>query len=181
LPESRVILWRNLDAPGFERAVLSQKPGGWQLRGTVLIALPDAIEVRYRVDCNVAWQTRTVYVELESGDEQQTLDLRVEPSGGWLKAGDRLELGPDIVDVDLSVSPVTNTLPIRRLGLGVGESRDIAVAWVRFPELSVERHDQTYERLAENVYRFTEGDFKADLEVDDLGLVVAYPGLWDRV
>jgi len=181
LLNSWVIVWRNLDEPGFERAVLSQKPDGWQLRGTVLVAIQDALEVRYTVRCDAAWRTRHVHVKFEGAQGRRSLAVSVEPDGAWLNAGDALELGPDVFDVDLSVSPSTNTLPIRRLRLAIGESRDIAVAWVRLPELTVERHDQSYERLADNVYRFTEGNFTAAIEVDNFVLVVAYPGLWERV
>ena len=37
----------------------------------------------------------------------------------------------DCVDVDLSFTPATNTLPIRRLGLDIGEEAEIHVAWLR--------------------------------------------------
>jgi hypothetical protein len=181
LAQKRFALWRNLDEPGFERTVLSQTKRGSLLSGTILIALPDATEVRYRIEFDPDRRTRALHVELDGSDGQRTLDLRCEAGGGWRNGDDQLELGPDVFDVDLSISPATNTLPIRRLGLAIGEWRDISVAWVRFPELIVERHDQTYARLGENVYRFTEGNFTADLEVDEHGLVVNYPGLWERV
>jgi hypothetical protein len=82
------------------------------------------------------------------------------------------------VDVDLGVTPSTNTLPIRRLGLEIGEHADLVVAWVRFPDLAVERSDQRYTRLAENTYRYASGSFSRDIEADDLGLVTSYPDLF---
>jgi hypothetical protein len=89
----------------------------------------------------------------------------------------------EFVDVDLEISPSTNTLPIRRLNLAIGESRELTAAWVRFPELTVEPLAQRYTRLAERRYRYESvvSGFTAELEVDDLGLVVTYEGLWQRV
>jgi hypothetical protein len=93
---------------------------------------------------------------------------------------------PDLkgcIDVDFSLTPSTNTLPIRRLHLAVGESRELTAAWVRFPELTVEPLAQRYTRLAERRYRYESivSGFTAELEVDDLGLVVTYEGIWQRV
>ena len=55
----------------------------------------------------------------------------------------------DCVDVDLSFTPATNTLPIRRLGLDIGEEAEIHVAWLVWPELTVQPVLQRYTRLAE--------------------------------
>ena len=65
----------------------------------------------------------------------------------------------------------------------VGEAADLSAVWVRFPELSVQRLPQRYTRLAERRYRYESngGAFMAELEVDDLGLVIAYEGIWQRI
>jgi uncharacterized protein len=86
------------------------------------------------------------------------------------------------LDVDLAFTPATNLLPMRRLGLAAGESGDLTAAWVRFPDLDVQPLPQRYTRLAERRWRYQSrgGAFTAELEVDDLGLVVRYPPLWER-
>ena len=70
-------------------------------------------------------------------------------------------------------------LPIRRLRLGVGESKTIQAAWVRFPQLDVVKAAQTYTRLDEFTYRYSSGTFEADLTVDDDGIVTQY-AVWRR-
>jgi hypothetical protein len=91
----------------------------------------------------------------------------------------------DCIDVDLGCTPSTNTLPIRRLNLEIGESREVTAAWVRFPALSVQPLRQRYTRLGEHAYRYESGNdaytFTADLAVDDLGLVTSYPPAWQRI
>jgi hypothetical protein len=81
--------------------------------------------------------------------------------------------------VDLGCSPATNTLPIRRLRLAVGATQAIRAAWVRFPELTVVRAEQSYSRLDEFTYRYASGEFQAELTVDDEDLVTSY-AVWQR-
>ncbi len=87
------------------------------------------------------------------------------------------------MDVDISVTPSTNTLPIRRLALAVGEGRDVTAAWVRLPQLIVEPLPQRYVRIADRQYRYESrgGAFTAALDIDELGLVTQYPPAWAQV
>ncbi len=64
--------------------------------------------------------------------------------------------------------------------MGVGETAEIDAAWIRFPELDVVRASQRYTRLADRRYLYQSRTFQAELDVDDLGLVVTYPGIWKR-
>jgi len=82
-------------------------------------------------------------------------------------------------DVDLGCSPSTNTLPIRRLHLGIGAVHTIQAAWVHFPDPTVQKAAQTYARLDELTYRYASGQFEAELTVDEDGLVTAYAA-WRR-
>jgi hypothetical protein len=91
---------------------------------------------------------------------------------------------PDLdncLDVDLEWSPSTNTLPIRRLGLAIGDMKTVTAAWVRFPSLEVQRLDQSYERVDERRYRYRSGRFTADLAVDEDGVVLQYGVNWKAV
>ena len=70
---------------------------------------------------------------------------------------------PDLdgcTDVDLGWSPITNVIPMRRLGLRVGDSVELLAAWVRFPELDVVANRQRYTRVTENRYESGPYDFE---------------------
>jgi hypothetical protein len=85
-------------------------------------------------------------------------------------------------DVDLAVTPATNTLPIRRLDLQIGQSKSVIAAWVKFPELTVEPLSQRYLRLGKDTYRYESNTgFSTEIVVDELGLVTTYPGGWERI
>ena len=100
----------------------------------------------------------------------------------WRCGGQELPALRGCLDIDLALTPATNTLPIRRLDLGVGSSESVIAAWVKFPELTVEARSQRYNRTAKNTYRYESNTgFSAEIVVDDLGLVVTYAGDWERI
>jgi hypothetical protein len=172
------VLW-TFSGGGLERCVLEPAKEGHRLRGTALLVLDAGpVEARYSVLVDRRWHTReaSVVVEFPGGDVREPVLL------GALWSGK--EPPPELegcIDVDLGFSPSTNTLPIRRLRLDVGESAKVAAAWLRWPELTVERLEQRYERLAPNRYRYSSGRFEAELQVDDAGLVLEYGTYWRAI
>ena len=172
------VLWQASDG-GSEVCVLERAGPGRRLRGTVLTHEgKQPIELRYAVTVDSAWATTDVevLVAFAGGELRELIEL-----GGLWSGKERPPEYRDCVDVDLSFTPATNTLPIRRLALEVGEEAEIHVAWLVWPELRVERVLQRYARLAESRYRYTQDDFSAELVVDDEGLVLEYGELWQAV
>jgi uncharacterized protein len=111
----------------------------------------------------------------------RTLTLTADGLGRWWQSGDELTALHGCIDVDLGCTPLTNSLPIRRLALEIGHAAEIRAAWIRFPELSLVPAVQRYRRTGSHAYRYESASFGVDLEVDDAGLVVRYPGGWERV
>lgn len=142
----------------------------------------------YTVRCEAAWRVRSLRVTVP-GDPNTYLHLHSDGDGNWATdAGTPLPDLTGCVDVDFRATPFTNTLPIRRLELSVGESADIDVAWVDAPSFAVTAERQRYtclDRTAEGGrYRFESldgGGFVAELPTDADGLVRDYPGLFRRV
>ena len=181
------MLWRRLDIPGLEHFRLTMDGDRPRLAGTVLVAHDgQPLRLDYEIGCSPAWETRTVVATLLLRDVTWRLDLVVDEQHRWFADGREIPTLAGCVDVDLSLSPSTNTLPIRRLGmlrLKADEARDVVAGWVRIPELRVERLPQRYTCLPEGYFRYESrgGQFVAELEVDDLGLVESYPPFWERV
>lgn len=127
------------------------------------------------------WVTRLAAVTIGS-EADRTMTIEHDGRGRWSVDGlDRPDLS-DCLDVDLGITPSTNTLPIRRLGLNVGEAKDLNAVWLRFPEMSVEVLGQRYERVSDSAYRYSSADFQANLEVDQAGIVLRYgTDLWKTV
>ena len=172
------ILWQE-SGGGSDLCILEPAGRGWRLRGTVLtVEEEEPAEARYSVVVDARWSTKEVevLVSFAGGESREPAVL-----GGLWSGKERPPEFQDCVDVDLSFTPATNTLPIRRLGLEIGEEAEIPVAWLRWPELKVERALQRYARLARDRYRYTQDEFEAELVVDEHGLVVDYEGIWRAV
>jgi hypothetical protein len=192
----RAVLWQGLFLPGSEWCQLAGDASGWRIDGTVTTAVADApVLIRYGLALHSDWATREVEITMHSGvaPREQRLRLTVDADHRWHversgmspqgSLSSEAEAVRGLVDVDLGFSPVTNTLPIRRLAPGIGDAVDVTAAWVRVPELTVEPLPQRYTRLTDRRYRYESagGAFVAELEVDDLGLVVTYEGGWQRI
>jgi hypothetical protein len=176
------ILWRRIDQPGHETSLLTFDRREPRLEGTAVFAHDgQPCEMAYIITCDSVWHTLNVDVTGHVGGVRQSLFLERSPDGAWTVDG---ESRPDLdgcLDVDLGFSPSTNLLPIRRLDLDVGASANVSAAWVRFPELTVEVLEQTYTRVADDVYRYESagGTFGRDLYVHESGFVLSYPELWE--
>jgi hypothetical protein len=179
-----VVAWKSLLINGTDYCALWYTAEGWLLKGTAVGVLKDQrpMLANYEVHCDDNWLTHRVQVERTIGSDVKTLSLSVESRGVWRSSGQELPALRGCDDVDLAVTPATNTLPIRRLNLQVGSSESVIAAWVKFPELTVQPLSQRYTRLAKSTYRYQSNTgFSAEIVVDDFGLVTAYPGGWERI
>ena len=175
------MLWliNNPSLTGAELFELEETPSENRLRGWIVASVNGVdCAVSYTVSADPHWVTRRVSVRLDAGGTR-TLELEHDDDGAWSVDG---VIRPDLagcLDVDLGISPSTNTLPIRRLDIDVAHTERLVAAWVRFSDMVVEPLPQTYERLAESVYRYRSESFQADLEVDERGVVLRYgDDLW---
>jgi len=178
----RTVLWQDPSDSGAERCSLDTGHSGAVLSGTALVAVHgEPWELRYVVRVDERWRTRHVEVRRQRPADDARMVVEADGAGRWLVDGEHQADLDGCLDVDLEFSPATNTLPIRRLGLAVGEEADVLAAWVRFRDLRVERSEQRYARLAEDRYRFAITGFAAELAVDQEGLVARYGDFWRQV
>lgn len=177
----RRVTWRRVDeVQTDEHATLTIRDGGLALVGTVIGAengVPHRVE--YRVMADGAGLTTAAHVRDLRGFEQRSVALERDARGAWSVNGTEAPGLRGCTDVDLDCTPATNTLPIRRLRLGIGGSKVVQAALVRFPQLVVERAAQTYSRLDESTYRLERGGVAEEIVADDDGLVAGFAG-WRR-
>jgi hypothetical protein len=180
MPESTMasILWTRLDAPGHDSCGLERLADGWRLSGVAAFAedgLPSALA--YEVLCDEAFVTRSALVQGFVGDTTCRADI-VRSGLHWSLDGVPQPEVEGCLDVDLSFTPATNLLAIRRLALGIGGEAPCAAAWLLFPERRLARLDQTYRRVDETRYAYRGSGYADTLETSRSGFVTTYPGLW---
>lgn len=175
--------WLPGQGSGSELFDYEASAGGHTLRGKIIADLKGAgIEASYVVEADAAWRTRRVRVEI--ANLGRVLEISANGIGRWSDSGGTWIPALDgCIDVDISLTPATNTLPIRRLAPPLGVGADIKVAYILAPELSLRAGPQRYTQIADRLWRFNGIDinFTADIAVDEESFVVDYPGLFHRV
>src|SRR6202049_2285150 len=117
----RNIMWLPWKGPGLEHLFLLQQQEDIVADGLILgVQEQMPFRVRYEIHCTLQWEIRAVHVSLLS-DSLPSLLLFTDGAGNWTTArGETLLSLQGCLDVDISVTPFTNTLPIRRLTLQPG-------------------------------------------------------------
>ena len=177
-----IVRWRDWAGHGLEHAHLSQKTGYIAVQSTVISGHAFAgFAALYSLKLDPDW--RVLEVQASMIGVAKSICLHRTEDGRWFDGNNASvpEL-QDAFDVDLSITPLTNTLPIRRLRLGIGESAEITTAYIAFPELTVSPDLQRYTRLSHERYRYESmnSDFVRELVVDQNGFVITYPDLFQR-
>jgi hypothetical protein len=181
---ARTIRWSAWDGceAGMEHVEISPLEGGIEFSGVVIGRDENArFGLTYRVKVDSTWRTREARLRTASG---RRLHLEGNGQGLWRVNGAENPTLQGCLDIDIQASPVTNTLPIRRLGLKAGEGLEIRLCYIAVPSLELFPHRQRYTAVTPaKLYRFESLDsgFAADLPVDEDGLVLDYPGLFRRL
>jgi uncharacterized protein len=177
-------LWRRTDTAMFESCRLSSTSGLHLFEGTVLTLIEgQPAEIRYEVIASPRFESHAARIQLQRGHDKRTIEVSRDGENHWAINGTVHPEFDGLIDLDLGFSPATNTLAIRRLGLAVGESAELTAVWLRFPALDMRLLTQSYTRTDEYSYRYQsrEGEFTADLSVDEEGMVINYDKYWLRV
>jgi hypothetical protein len=182
-----LVWWTPLELPGLEQLHLVENETGVVADSLVLgIEGTTPLRLWYQVWMDNDWNVRECLLQVV-GEKGQTVHLYTDGQGHWTDAaGVACSILDGCLDIDISRTPFTNTLPVRRLVLTPGESADLLVAYITVPDLSIRPVRQRYTCLSRTtcggIYRYEglETNFTVDLSVDTQGLVVDYPGIWKR-
>lgn len=182
----RAVAWKALWTPnheGLEHLLLTEGAAD----GLVLAFDEQRwpFRLHYRLRWDDAWRLLSADLSLLTRDGVGMLGLVTDGQGHWRQAdGTPIAELQGCLDIDIWPTPMTNSFPLRRQPLAVGERRAFRMAWVDATQLTVKPQRQAYTRLADRRYLFESLDgsgFQAELLVDEDGLVIDYPGLFQRV
>lgn len=177
--------WNPADPGGIEHLLLADDHAD----GVVIATDPDLGPFRlcYRLTWDPQWRLRSAGLSLavDDGGPQRSLHIKTDGEGRWRdERGQPLKALDGCLDVDIWPTPFTNSFPIRRARLAIGERREFRMAWIDGTTLQLRAQSQAYTRLNERRYRFeslNDTGFESELSVDERGIVIDYPGLFKRV
>ena len=174
--------WQSLDEPGFELLEIEEVETGIHARGMVIGDWGEiASGATYHVTLAPDWSFRGINLMRLDGTR---LRLRADGAGNWTDGtGAPLPELKGCIDIDLSGSPFTNTLPIRRARFEPGVPQRFTMAFIALDSFAVSPREQFYTQRDDTHFHYRSGasGFEADLETDAGGFVVTYPGLFQRV
>jgi|RhiMetdeSRZDD1v2_1073273.scaffolds.fasta_scaffold31631_2 uncharacterized protein len=184
----RTICWapiwnKNREGVGLEHLLLAER-----VADSVVLAFDEEhgpFRLTYRLTWNESWQLRDAELELTTARVTRSLSLQTDGLGHWRhRDGRAIDDLDGCLDVDIWPTPFTNSFPIRREPLAVGQRQQFRMAWIFAPDLTVHAQPQAYTRLADRLYLFENLDgsgFRAELPVDEDSIVLDYPNLFRRV
>ena len=184
----RTICWtptwnKKREGVGLEHLLLSE-----QSADSVILAFDEErgpFRLTYRLSWDSSWRLRDAELVAATDHFTRSLNLHTDGQGHWRhQDGRTLEDLDGCLDIDIWPTPFTNSFPIRRAPMAIGERREFRMAWIFAPDLTIQAQPQAYTRLADRLYLFESLDgsgFKAGLPVDEEGIVLDYPDLFRRL
>jgi len=193
-PVHRSVVW--LKQAGAELVDVELVDGRLTAVGTAIGADPVPYRATYSLITGENYVTRIFRIKTSGAGWRRTLELRRDDDGTWRvetesegdlaapQPGGEVDAFHGVLDCDLALSPITNTLPVRRHGLLASGRIELTMPWVSMPDLTIEPLPQRYTYLRRedgySVVRFESPGFSADIVFDSDGLVVDYPGIARR-
>jgi hypothetical protein len=177
------IMWTGLEYDSMENCLVDTTEKGTEINSVIVGTYGSRIfKVEYRIRTNPRWETLFVEARSQHSDQFQYLRLESDGQGNWQSQGKPAPQFNGCMDIDISITPLTNTLPINRLKLFPGTSQEIQVVYLDLLEQQMVPARQKYSCLSKTSYQYENvpNDFEAVITVDELGLVVDYPRLFVR-
>jgi uncharacterized protein len=177
------ILWTGREYYSLENCLVNHQENSAEISSTIIGSYEGRLyKVEYHIRTNAWWQTVLLELTSQVNNHTQMIKLEGDGKGNWTYNGKEAEQFKGCIDVDIAVTPFTNTLPIRRLQLQQGQSQQIQVIYCDLLNQVIKPVSQKYTRLSNNEYHYENipNDFEATIKVDEYGLVVDYPGLFVR-
>lgn len=180
--ESQKRIWHGLAWHSEERFSIESYDDGYIAAGDLAGETDQGqlFVLNYSITLSPDWDIVNVLVQ--DARVGRSIEL-VHKLGRWYDANGVLLPEYDGVEcVDISLTPFTNTLPIKTLDLADAEPEELDVIYIDAPQLATHRSTQIYTKVGDHTYQFEtrdDPDFTAKIHVDDDGLVTNYEGLFE--
>ena len=178
------LLWKAKEYPSLENCVVTITDAGSEISSVVIGTSENKMfRVEYTIKTNRYWETEHFEIKSQIAGSSESFSFYSDGKGNWQANGQPLTLYQGCIDIDLPLTPFTNTLPIKRLDLKIAQQQLIKVIYLDLLNQEIKPVTQKYTRLSEHEYKYENvpNDFEAVIRIDELGLVVDYPSLFERI
>lgn len=177
------ILWTGREYYSLENCLIKEGEAGADILSTIIGMYERTIyQVSYHIKTNKDWHTTSLAIHSRQGNHIDHHLLESNGAGSWKMDGKDAPQYQGCLDVDIPLTPFTNTLPIRRLNMAHGAVQEIKVIYADMLAREIKPVRQQYTRLSGKEYHYQNipNDFEATIQVDAHGFVVDYPELFIR-
>jgi hypothetical protein len=174
--------WKGLEDQTFEHCSITRTPGQMVVQSKIEGAVNNEHTiVEYVLELDNAWMVNSVEVKMTQ-PATRSIKLTHNKYGEWVDSD--LHTWPELdgcMELDISLTPFTNTLPIKRLWFKPGESHEIKVVYFDLPAFDIRIQTQRYTYLGDNVFRFESLDtgYTNEITFNASGFVQHYPELFE--
>jgi hypothetical protein len=177
------LLWTGREYYSLENCLVSTTDKGTVINSVIVGKYNETIyRVEYEIRTNKDWHVVSFALRGFHSDQSLQWKFESDGNGNWTREGKPADEFKDCIDIDIPLTPFTNTLPINRLKLMPGSSQQIRVLYLDVLKQRISVVKQQYTRLSDTEYQYENipNDFEATITVDASGFVVDYPQLFVR-
>lgn len=177
------MVWENKEMFGCEYLKIFMKETTICIESTVIyVESGSPVKIDYQIELDSSWKTKKVVIENSRG---QSLHLTSTNKGEWFdQYGNRKDELTGAIDVDISATPFSNSLPINRLDWKPYQKREFQMVYISVPALEIEKVKQTYAYIESKektrIFNYQCRGFESLISVDEEGFVIDYPQLFVR-
>lgn len=177
------IVWKGIRVSIIEHCTITRHADLTVINGHISGSMEEQpVNIDYEITLDDSYDIKSVLVKSFYGDSFE-LNL-VQNNKKWFdSSGNHLIEFDGCDDIDIALTPFTNSIPINRLHLKPGDYRNINVIYIDPEQKSITKVQQRYTHIESKKYRYENlcSGFISDVYVDSDGIVVHYPGLWERI
>ena len=176
------ILWSGIEYYSLENCFVESTPDGVMINSIIVGLYNEEIyRVKYDIILDKDWVTKSCIIEAWINNKVKKIDLSKQ-GDTWFLNGKIHHKFDNCIDVDIPLTPLTNSLPINRLRLSLGQETKVDIIYIDLLEDTIKHVKQKYKRLSTEIFKYENipNDFEAEIKVDTAGFVVNYPQLFKR-
>lgn len=176
-------IWKGILYQSLECFTLREDTGNYIISSKIIGSYLDKIyTAEYTINTDRNWNVLEFLIQSEVNSAKNTLSGKKRGNKWEINQTERPEF-EGIQYIDISLTPFTNTLPINTLKLQENKSQEIQVIYIDVLNSALRPASQRYTRTAKEKYLYENipKNFEAEITVDESGLVLDYPQLFERV